>query len=347
MLVQVISAIVIFAVPTNRDDTQVKPGDPVPSPEVIAEKTREGMKAFARDTRARAQARKISLPPGEVTVALQDMEWLREWPNADYFMQYLELSPDWTVTVRGGASPKVHANSKIDTSPRWIFGSLPRPTPDQVWSMPPEVLVAPGAGKTSIPRTVSYGDQAYSSLGVDASVVSLLVLELSADAGLAKMQADLENADATLKRFRAAVEAADKDIPGAVESAIVRLADRRPDLVGEAKMNVSSPDIQRQNIEAWINPGERGATALRVRDAKTGKKWNLLRSEPNLAQRMPWSNDATHLFQFSAKVAVMEAMTGWNDQHEVTFELWFTPDWPTRPERMLIEQTVTIPGWER
>lgn len=327
----------------------IQPGSPPqakPLPEVIPATVPDEIKEISRAMKAQILARKVVLPPGEVSVLLQDMEWLDSLSRVDDFMRYLELSPDWNVTVRGGAAPRVTANLKDDVDTTWIFGPLGRSAPEQLLALP-AVVVAPGAGKTLVPRRGAYKDQAYASLGVDAPMVSLVVMETSADAKLTKLQSALDKADATIKGFRLAVEAADREVPGAIDSAITRLAARKPDRVGEAAISVSSPNAGRQTIEAWINPGERGVTSLRVRETKTGKRWNLLRSEPMLNQRLPWSDDPTHLFLFSAKAAVMEAMTGWNGQHEVTFEVWFTPDWPTRPERILIEKSMTIPGWER
>ncbi|MCK4275844.1 MAG: hypothetical protein KAX78_04980, partial [Phycisphaerae bacterium] len=96
------------------------------------------------------------------------------------------------------------------------------------------------------------------------------------------------------------------------------------------------------DVCAWVNPGEKGLTYLKVFDVISGRRLSERQILSTSNEMIGWSDEADVQFYYNSHVYVYEG--DWDHLYEARFELWFKPD-TGQQERKLIQTTREIFGW--
>lgn len=96
------------------------------------------------------------------------------------------------------------------------------------------------------------------------------------------------------------------------------------------------------DVCAWVNPGQKGLTYLKVFDVKSGRRLSERKIFNTSNEMIGWSDEAIVQFYYNSHIYVYEG--DWDHLYEARFELWFQPD-TGQQERKLIQTTREIFGW--
>lgn len=307
---------------------------------------------------ATAPATTPAVEPGEVDVGLEDMSWFLVGDRASLLLRYFERRHEWIVEVGDGPLATTRVSRKDVPFVSWSFGAIPL-APDRNGKPPRFTYAKPGSGKVSvhrnaIPSPIDDG-KVSSFLYVRDGFIMLSTADLSADRSLPGIRKALEDAEQLLKAVRRAIEAAPPGSSATAEHNLDMLP-RPPQRVGEPSMSVTGTSERSQDLEAWINPGERGTVFIAAVDAVTREPIQLYRHHGQ-RRRIPWSSEADWLTCVKFYASLMPKSTDPNADatpafapsrpskpapRDVIYQIRFLPDDDSKSERTIIEQRVTV-----
>lgn len=94
----------------------------------------------------------------------------------------------------------------------------------------------------------------------------------------------------------------------------------------------------------WVNPGEPGMLYLKAFEVTKGTPLSVDRLKEKSNEWPGWSEDPEEVFLANAHFTIYEG--DWGKPYAARFEVWFVPD-SGAPERLLVERTFRIEGWQR